>query len=121
MNLLVLLQTPIKKGFVYLVDMNPGRKSKPGKVRPVVVIQSSDTLEAGSPGVVIVPCTTQLRETNILRLNLSPSPTLKIEKSSDVLLDQIHTIDRTLFIKELGSLAPNQWEQLEEGIHFLLD
>ena len=35
----------VKKGYCYLADMNPPRLSKPGKVRPVVVIQSQDTLD----------------------------------------------------------------------------
>lgn len=110
----------IKKGVCYLVDMNPGRKSKPGKVRPVVVIQSSDTLEAGSLGVVVVPCTSVLKAGNVLRFRLVPSPILSIQKPSDVLLDQIHTVDRTLFLKELGPLDPVDWSKIEEGIKFLL-
>lgn len=110
----------IEQGGCYLVDMNPPRKSKPGKIRPVVVIQSSDTLEAGSPGVVIIPLTTRLMDQNILRVRLTPSQTLQLQKPSDALLDQIHTIDRTLFLSQLGALQSNDWEKIREGIQFLL-
>jgi len=100
--------------------MNPPRRSKPGKVRPVIVLQSTDTLKVGSPGVVIVPLTTQLKEENILRTRISPSPELKLEKPSDVLLDQIHTIDRSLFLKEMGALSAQEFQKIEEGVRFLL-
>ncbi len=113
--------TEIKRGFCYLVDMNPPRRSKPGKVRPVIVIQSSDTLNIGSPGVVVLPLTTQLRESNILRIRLEPSASLQIGKASDALLDQVHTIDRGLFLKELGPVPEAQMEAVETGVRFLLN
>lgn len=100
--------------------MNPPRLSKPGKIRPVVVIQSSDTLRAGSPGVVVVPLTSRLKDENILRLRLNPSPELKLQKPSDILLDQVHTIDRSLFLDSLGPVPPSSWKKIEEGVRFLL-
>ncbi|MCE9625536.1 MAG: type II toxin-antitoxin system PemK/MazF family toxin [Deltaproteobacteria bacterium] len=111
----------IKRGHCYLVDMNPPRRSKPGKVRPVVVLQSTDTLEIGSPGVVTVPLTTQLQPENILRIRIKPSESLQIGKASDVLLDQIHTIDRSLFLKELGPILAIDFQRIENGARFLLN
>ena len=110
----------IKQGGVYLVDMNPPRRSKPGKVRPVVVVQSSDTLEAGSPGVVIVPLTSDLSESNILRVRVPIAPGLKLKKPSDALLDQVHTLDKSPFIEELGVLPPIIFEKIHQGVGFLL-
>lgn len=100
--------------------MNPPRRSKPDKTRPAVVIQSSDTLDAGSPGVVVVPLTTQLADANVLRIRLLPSKELKLQKASDALLDQIHTIDRSLFLQELGPLSPEDFQKIQEGVRFLL-
>lgn len=111
----------IDEGTCYLVDMNPPRRSKPGKIRPVVVIQSSDTLRAGSPGAVIIPLTTKVCEENILRVRIQPSDGLKLQKPSDALLDQVHTIDRSLFIESLGALLPIDMEKIRHGIKFLLN
>ena len=86
-----------------------------------MVIQSSDTLEAGSPGVVVVPLTSKLSEENILRLRIAPSVSLKIGKESDALLDQVHTIDRSLFITELGAMDTRDFEKVEIGVRFLLN
>lgn len=110
----------IEQGTCYLVDMNPPRRSKPGKIRPVVVIQASDTLKAGSPGVVVVPLTTRIQGENILRIRITPTPGLKLQRPSDALLDQIHTIDRSLFIEELGPLDVRDFAKIENGVRFLL-
>ncbi len=110
----------IEQGTCYLVDMNPPRRSKPGKIRPVIVLQTSDTVKAGSPGVVIVPLTTQLKEENILRVRITPSQELKLSKTSDALLDQLHTIDRTLFLEEVGVIPHSIFLKIQEGVKFLL-
>lgn len=111
---------PIEQGACYLVDMNPPRRSKPGKIRPVIVLQTSDTVKAGSPGVVIVPLTTQLKEENILRVRITPSQELRLSKASDALLDQLHTIDRSLFLEEVGVIPHSLFEKIQEGVKFLL-
>lgn len=111
----------IEIGHSYLVDMNPPRKSKPGKVRPVVVIQATDTIESGTPGIVCIPLTSQIMPSNILRVSLKSSTTLKIGRESDVLIDQIHTIDRDLFLEPLGPLPETQFEKIMNGVRFLLN
>lgn len=110
----------IKFGSCFLADMNPGRKSKPGKTRPVLVIQSSDLIEAGTPGIVIVPLTSQLKEPNILRRRITKGDLPSLEKDSDILVDQIHTIDRTLFYRDLGPVSKKIMEGVMEGVHFVL-
>ena len=88
----------IKQGHCYLANMNPQRRSKPGKMRPVVVIQSQDTIDIGTSGVVIIPLTTQLLEENDMRIHVTPTQELHLKKSSDALIDQIHTLDRAYFL-----------------------
>lgn len=111
----------IEPGCCYLVDMNPPRRSKPGKVRPVVVIQSEDTILAGSPGVVIVPLTSKTGEENILRVRIKSSRDIRLSKVSDTLIDQIHTIDRDLFLAELGRISRDEFARIRNGVRFLLD
>lgn len=110
-----------RQGHCYLVDMNPPRRSKPGKLRPTVVLQATDVTEQGTPGVVIVPLTTQLKDSNILRVRLKPSARLKLAQASDALVDQIHTIDRQLFIEPLGKLSELEFKKIKNGVEFLLN
>lgn len=110
-----------RQGYCYLVDMNPPRHSKPGKLRPAVVLQATDVTEQGTPGVVIVPLTSQLKDSNILRVRITPSSRLKLSKASDALVDQIHTIDRQLFIEILGKLNEMEFKKIKSGVEFLLN
>ncbi len=111
----------IEQKHLYLAYMNPPRKSKPGKIRPVLVIQSSDINQKGSPGIVVLPLTTQLQEENILRIRLTLQENLKIKKDSDILVDQIHTLDRTLFLEDLGIVPDFLFKKVQKGIEFLLN
>ena len=61
----------IKRGRLYIVDFNPPVKTKPGKLRPAVVLQSDMVKEAGYPSTIVVPATTRLVEKpGILRLRI---------------------------------------------------
>lgn len=103
----------IRFGHLYAADMNPRVRSKPGKIRPVVVIQSSAVIEAGSPGIVIVPTTSTVAEGNSLRVYL-PAAVAGNRVGFDVLVDQVHTLDRTLFRSWVWSLA-TRWRRSSPG------
>jgi len=50
----------IKRGYMYIIDFNPQIKTKPGKLRPALVLQSDLVTEAGYPSTIAVPATTLL-------------------------------------------------------------
>jgi mRNA-degrading endonuclease toxin of MazEF toxin-antitoxin module len=52
----------IKRGRLYVIDFNPRIKTKPGKLRPALVLQSDLVNEAGYPSTIVIPTTTQLVE-----------------------------------------------------------
>ena len=60
----------IRHGVLYLADLNPRRGTEPGKVRPVLVIQSDLLNETGHPSTWVIPCTTRLVGENLLRVSL---------------------------------------------------
>ena len=110
----------IEQGDVYLADMNPGRRSKPGKVRPVLVVQASDLSEAGKQSITIVPLTSQLLPSNRLRVRLTPEQIPGLKQDSDVLIDEIHTLHRSLFIERLGHVSQDNMDTVLQGIMFVL-
>ncbi len=92
----------LKFGEIWLADLNPRLGTEPGKTRPVLIIQAQVLLDVSHPSTLIVPLTTRLIEdAEPLRLRLKA--THKLEKESDVLIDQIRAIDNTRLIK--GPLA----------------
>jgi mRNA interferase MazF len=82
----------LEHGAVWLADLNPRRDTEPGKTRPVLIIQNQALLDAGHPSTLVIPLTTRLIEDAApLRLRLSARD--RLERDSDLLIDQIRAID----------------------------
>lgn len=110
----------IRRGRVYVVDFNPRVRTKPGKIRPAVVVQDDLLNEASYPSTIVVPTTTRLVETTSpLRLRL-PAGAAGLERESDVLLAQVIAIANESFRKELGVLPGDLFEELTERLRLVL-
>jgi len=79
-------------GAVWLADLNPRRGTEPGKTRPVLIIQNQALLDAGHPSTLIIPLSTRLIE-NAAPLRLRLSARDRLDRDSDLLIDQIRAID----------------------------
>lgn len=110
----------IEQGAVYWADMNPPRKTKPGKVRPVLVVQATDLTEAGKPNVTVVPLTTNLKPSNRLRVRLSARNLPDLKEDSDILVDEIHTVHRSLLLDCMGRVKDTVLADVLQGILFIL-
>jgi len=109
----------IHKFHLYLADLNPKFGSEPGKIRPVVVIQT-DLLNEVHPSTIICPITTKvIKKSSILRVHLSRKET-NLRKDSDILVDQIRAIDNRRFIKHIGELNRTHKETLLQNLTILL-
>ena len=91
--------TIYRRGTICLANLNPGKKSEPGKVRPVLILQSDLLNEAGHPSTIVVPLTTNLVD-GLSRLRYRLTRRGKLERDSDLLLDQIRAIDNARFTSE---------------------
>ena len=109
----------IEKFYIYLADLNPRMGTEPGKIRPVVVIQT-DLLNNIHPSTIICPLTTKIMEdADILRVYVSGRDVgLKVE--SDILIDQIRAIDNRRFKKCVGKLSRIQSDKLLENLKILI-
>lgn len=86
----------IRRGEIWLADLRPGRGTEPGKIRPVLVIQSQALLDAGHPSTLVAPLSTQLvRGVRTLRVRAVAQGGL--HEDSDVLIDQVLAIDNRRF------------------------
>ncbi len=95
----------IKQYDIWLADFNSGRGTEPGKMRPVVVVQT-DLLNETHLSTLICPVTTSVKkEIKLLRLYLRKS---QLDQLSDILVDQVRTIDNRRLVKKLGQLTKQQ-------------
>ena len=110
-----------KRGSVWLANLNPGRGTEPGKIRPVLIVQSQALLEADHPSTLIVPLTSNLiDDAEPLRLRLSAQGGL--DKDADLLLDQLRAIDNKRLIQgPLLQCPPECMGRVDEALREVLD
>jgi mRNA interferase MazF len=108
----------IKQYDIWLADLNPRAGTEPGKTRPVVVVQT-DLLNDFHPSTLICPVTSKVKkEIQLLRVHLKKG---ELDKSSDILVDQIRAIDNGRLKKRLGALKREEIELLKTNIKIILD
>lgn len=84
-------------GEIWLANLNPGRGTEPGKIRPVLILQNQALLDAEHPSTLIIPLTTNLvDDAEPLRLRIATQGSLN--KDSDLLVDQLRAIDNKRLI-----------------------
>jgi mRNA interferase MazF len=108
----------VKRGYLYLVDLSPRFGTEPGKKRPAVVIQSDLLNDVGHPSTWVIPCTTQLTESNILRVRL-PVGSAGNEKECDVMIDQSRAIDNRRFDRVLDRIPALLFKEILEKIRLV--
>ena len=87
----------IKRERLYVVDFNPRVRTKPGKLRPAVALQSDIINEAGYPSTIVIPTTTRLVENpGLLRLRLEKGQG-GLARESDLLLGQLIAVANESF------------------------
>lgn len=110
----------VRRGVLYLADLEPRRGTEPGKLRPVLVIQTDLLNELAHPSTWIIPCTTRLVGDNLLRVVLPPK-IAKNSKECEVMIDQSRSIDNRRFKKELGRVPLPLMREVENKLRTLAD
>lgn len=101
---------------VYNVDLHPPIGTKPGKIRPCVVIQDDALNAIGHPSTVILPITSKelRRDAFPLRVFLAKGEAGLLSDSM-VLVDQILAWPNERFQKKLGDLSLEKRSELERA------
>ena len=109
-----------RRGEVRLANLNPGRGTEAGKVRPCIVLQSDLLNDADHPSTTVIPLTTRLiDEAAPLRFRVGRRGSLKTD--SDAMIDQIRTIDnRRLTGEALMCLTSAEISEIEEYLKIVL-
>ena len=108
----------IRRGTLYLADLNPRSGTEPGKTRPVLVVQTDLLNEANHPSTWIVPCTTRLTGESVLRVVL-PRNIAGNREDCEVMIDQSRAIDNRHFARALKPLPPSLLREVEQKLRLL--
>ena len=108
----------IKQYDIWLANLNPSSGSIPGKVRPVLIIQS-DLLNNQLESTIVCPITSNvIQEAKILRVHI---PKGQLDTESDILVDQIRTIDNGKLIQKISRLNYDQIKRIKKSLEIVLD
>lgn len=112
----------MKKQFeIWLVNLNASKGVEPSKIRSAVVIQTNLLNQVNHPSTLICPITSILSEKeNILRVRLGKVET-SLDKTSEILIDQIRALDNRRFLEKLGELPRIKAMELREKLTSILD
>lgn len=111
----------IQYGHLYTADLNPRFGTEPGKVRPVLVVQTDLLNQTRHPSTLVCLLTTQVRaEADILRVHLKKGDA-GLKEDSDIMIDQVRAIDNRRLVKNIGKLAPSALKQVQERLRILFE
>lgn len=111
-----MMKSGIKQYDVWLADLAPGFGTEPGKTRPVVIVQTDMLNNVGHLSTIICPLTTRVfSDTRFLRVHLSSKEAGTL-KPSDILVDQIRSVDNRRLINKIGSVNKNSAKLLRENL-----
>lgn len=109
----------IKRGEIYLVDLEPVRGSEQGGVRPCLVVQNN-ILNLNSPVTIVASITSRIKSKKFVTNVFIPGNSVGLDNDSAVLLNQIKTIDKNRIIKKIGELDIEKIKEVDSAIKISL-
>jgi mRNA interferase MazF len=110
----------VKRGDIWLVNLDPTIGHEIKKSRPGVIIQN-DLGNKYSPIIIIAPITSQHVTTVYPIEVLLTKKNSRLKKESKVLLNQIRAIDKRRLIKRIGNVNEEVLENVNEALKISLD
>ncbi len=106
----------IKRGSIFLANLEPGLGSEQGKIRPCLVIQN-DIANEFSPTTIVAPITSTIPNKHYPTIVIIEPQESGLKKTSTVLCNQIRTVStKHRMIKKLGTLKPSTMKKVDEAL-----
>lgn len=109
----------IKRGEIFLANLEPVRGSEQGGFRPVLIIQNDIGNEYSTTTIVAPLTSAQMKNEYPFNVSIKSSEFLK--KDSTILLNQIRTIDKRRLTKKLGFLDNFTMNKVNKALKISLD
>ena len=108
-------RTPLRRGDIWWMNLDPTQGSEIGKTRPAVVI-TADALNRARRTVVIVPLST----------GPAPRPPIVVSTpsagpNSVAVCDQLRAVDKRRLMRSSGRLSIDDLRLIEEGVRRVLE
>lgn len=84
----------IRRGEIWVANLNPPRGQEVGKIRPVLVFQDNALTAIGTPMIIILPMTTQIYPA-FKQWRITVKARSRLLKDCQIIVDQPRTLDRS--------------------------
>lgn len=110
----------IKRGQIYIADLNDIRGSEQGGIRPVLILQNN-IANTYSPTTIVACITTKINGKAHLPTHIYVPESIGLDTKSMIMLEQIRTIDISRLQNYVGSLTKNQMVPINKRLAISLE
>ncbi|GAA3279499.1 type II toxin-antitoxin system PemK/MazF family toxin [Dactylosporangium vinaceum] len=115
----------MRRGDVFLADLNPVIGSEAAKRRPVIVVSNNaanrSAVSRGQGVVTIVPVTSNTARVYPFQVRLPADPAIGLNVESKGQAEQVRSIDVARMSQRLGTLPPTLMRQLDQALRLHLE
>ncbi|MBK6741785.1 MAG: type II toxin-antitoxin system PemK/MazF family toxin [Hydrogenophilales bacterium] len=110
----------MRRGEVWIANLNPNKGAEAGKARPVVIVQEDRVSQTGLQTVLVIPLTTQYRPAFApMRVRIAPRE--RLHKECYVMVEQLRVADRGRFGDgPLATLSAEEMAAVEKGLRAVM-
>ena len=109
----------VKRGEIWMADLNPIRGSEQAGIRPGLVLQN-DAINKVTTTVLSIPLTTNLRRAVLPSCVQLAAGEGGLPGDSVVLGHQLRVLDKSRLLRRLGSVSANSLAAIENVVLFAL-
>jgi mRNA interferase MazF len=106
----------MRRGEIWVANLNPPRGQEIGKIRPVLIVQADELTSTGTPTMIVLPLTTRVYP-GFSRWRITVQPRSRLLKPCQVVVDQPRALDRTRFGEgPLAELTADEMAAVEKSL-----
>lgn len=109
----------VRRGDIFLVDLNPVVGTEQAGIRPALVIQI-DRANVSSPHTIIIPFTTRIKETVLPSHVKIPSEVGGLAEDLILLCEQIRVIDKKRLVRRIGNIGEENLGKVDTALKVVL-
>jgi mRNA interferase MazF len=109
----------VKRGEIWLADLNPTRGSEQAGTRPVLIFQN-DVINRFTKTVLAIPLTTNLRRASLPSCVQISKGEGGLASDSGALCHQLRVLDKTRLLRRLGIVNPKTISAIESCVKFTM-
>ena len=109
-----MMERKIRRGEIYIADLDPVVGSEQGGERPVLVIQNN-VGNTHSPTVIILAITSRFHKKRNLPTHI-PIESSDLSMSSIALAEQVRTVDKSRLIHYIGRASKESMDAVDQAL-----